>query len=94
MRRLLQRRTQIVVIASCDPLNLTGLLDAGERVRASSGGRIAYRDGVPVAALEGEFLKPLVTLDAAVSAVVVGQLTGRAIPITSGFVGRPRHAIR
>jgi ATP-dependent Lhr-like helicase len=44
---------RIIVIGTADPLNLCGIVTAGERIRASARNRLAYRDGIPVAVLEG-----------------------------------------
>jgi ATP-dependent helicase Lhr and Lhr-like helicase len=38
----------IVEVSACDPLNLVGVITPGARVPAHLGGRVAYRDGVPV----------------------------------------------
>jgi ATP-dependent Lhr-like helicase len=86
---------EIVVIAACDPLNLTGVVDAGERVRSATGTRIAFLNGVAVAVLEGEFLRPLSSrLEPSLSAEVTAALTGRDhITVASGFVGRARRAV-
>ena len=43
----------IVAVSAADPLNLTGIISLGERVPATASTRIAFRDGVPVAALSG-----------------------------------------
>ena len=40
---------QVIVISAADPLNLAGIVTAGDRVRAVAGTRVAYRNGVPVA---------------------------------------------
>jgi ATP-dependent Lhr-like helicase len=80
---------RLVTISAADPLNLAGVVTTGERVRASASGRVVYRDGVPVAALDGEYMRPLVALDANVSADVASALTGRRMPpVGSGYVGR------
>jgi len=78
------------VISAADPLNLAGIVTTGERVRAIAASRIVYRDGVPLAALEGEYVRPLVEgTDVATAAAVTTTLTGRALPpVVSGFVGR------
>ena len=44
---------RLVVVSACDPLNLAGVLTPGPRVPSVPGNRIAYRNGVPVAAMEG-----------------------------------------
>ncbi|HZT77657.1 MAG TPA: DEAD/DEAH box helicase [Vicinamibacterales bacterium] len=80
---------RLVTLTGVDPLNLAGLVTAGERVRAAAGTRLVYRDGVPVAALEGDYLRPLSDLVPADAARIASALTGRAMPpVTSGFVGR------
>jgi ATP-dependent Lhr-like helicase len=53
----------ISVISAADPLNLSGIVTAGERVRAAGRNRMACRDGVPVAVMEGEEFKALVPLE-------------------------------
>src|SRR5262249_52829414 len=49
---------RLVTISAADPLNLTGIIAAGERVRSAAASRIVFRDGVPLAALEGEYVRP------------------------------------
>ena len=52
----------MVAISACDPLNLTGILTAGDRVPAVPGNRIVFRNGIPVAAFEaGKLLIRAVT---------------------------------
>src|SRR5438094_3821951 len=43
-----------VVISAADPLNLAGVVTIGDRVRTAAGSRVAYRNGVPLAAMEGD----------------------------------------
>jgi ATP-dependent Lhr-like helicase len=38
---------RLIVISAADPLNLAGIVTAGERIRAVASVRVAYRDGVP-----------------------------------------------
>ena len=48
---------QIVSVSACDPLNLAGILTPGQRLAAMPGNRLAFRNGVPLAAMEsGEFV--------------------------------------
>jgi ATP-dependent helicase Lhr and Lhr-like helicase len=54
-----------VVLAGCDPLNLTGVLLAGERVPALPGTRVLLRDGVAVAGFVGGALRYWAAADAA-----------------------------
>jgi ATP-dependent Lhr-like helicase len=86
------RDGKLVAISAADPLNLTGILDSGDRVRTTPSNRVVYCDGVPVAALEGDYLRPLAGMtgiEPAVAATVATTLAGRPLPpITSGYVGR------
>jgi ATP-dependent Lhr-like helicase len=77
-----------LVISAADPLNLAGIVTTGDRVRAAAASRVVYRDGVPVAALEGEFIRPLADATASSSADITAALTSRRLPaIASGYVG-------
>jgi ATP-dependent Lhr-like helicase len=83
------RDGRLMVISAADPLNLAGIVTAGVRVRAAGRSRIAYRDGVPLAALEGDYINPLSEVDPAAAAEVASALAGRKLPaVISGFVGR------
>ena len=64
-------------ISTADPLNLAGIVTAGARLRAASRNRVAYRDGVPVAALENQVFRALVPLDAKEMEAVSHALAGR-----------------
>jgi ATP-dependent Lhr-like helicase len=79
---------RLVIINAVDPLNLTGILTASERVRAVATNRIAYRDGVPVSVMEGDYLRPLADIDATVAMEAAAALAGRRVPVATGFVGR------
>src|SRR5262249_34300067 len=80
------------VVSAADPLNLAGIVTSGERVRAVAASRIVYRDGVPLAAMEGDYVRPLVEVTdvaPAVASDVASLLAGRPMPpVISGFVGR------
>ncbi len=56
------RRTEptgeTLVVSACDPLNLAGVITPGQRVPAVSGNKVAFRDGVPVASLQGGDVVP------------------------------------
>jgi ATP-dependent Lhr-like helicase len=77
---------KLIVISAADPLNLSGILDAAERIRAATNTRIAYRDGVAVSVMEGDYLRPLA--DSGALPEVAAALAGRRVAATSGFVGR------
>jgi ATP-dependent Lhr-like helicase len=80
---------RLVTISAADPLNLTGVLYGDDRVRAVTSSRIVYRDGIAVAAFEGEYLRPLAPIDPGVAAEVASAAAGRRMPaVSSGFLGR------
>jgi ATP-dependent helicase Lhr and Lhr-like helicase len=82
------RDARLLTISAADPLNLAGILDGGERVRAITTHRLVYRDGVPLAALEGDYMRPLREIDPGAAADVASALVGRPMPaVTSGYVG-------
>ena len=78
----------MVVLSAADPLNLTGIITPGERVRATHGTRIAFRDGIAVSVLEGDYVRPLTDLDADIALSAASALAGRRVAAGSGFVGR------
>jgi ATP-dependent helicase Lhr and Lhr-like helicase len=88
VRRTPPDRT-LVVISAADPLNLAGVVTPGERVRAVASNRIVYRDGVALAAMEGDYIRPLTEVDPADASVVANALAGRTVPpVRSGYIGR------
>ena len=80
---------RLIVISAADPLNLAGLVTAGDRVRGAASSRVAYLNGVPVAALEGDYIRPLAEIEPSISAGLATALAGRRLPaVTAGYVGR------
>ena len=79
---------RLIVISAADPLNLTGVLTEGERIRVSTSNRIVYRNGIALAAMEGDMLRMLGPVDPAIAADVAAAAAGRRVPVVSGFVGR------
>jgi ATP-dependent Lhr-like helicase len=55
---------ELVCVSGCDPLNLVGTVLAGDKVPALAGSRVLYRDGMPIAALVGGKVVPLIELSA------------------------------
>ena len=53
---------QWVSLSGADPLNLVGVLTPGARLPALIGNRVVYRDGIPVAVLNGGAVQPLAEL--------------------------------
>jgi ATP-dependent Lhr-like helicase len=81
-----------LVVSAADPLNLAGIVTGGDRVRAVAANRIVYRDGVPMAVLEGEFMRPLADFTAAAAAEVTTALAGRPMPpVLGGYIGSISH---
>jgi len=52
-------------VSTADPLNLVGILTAGERIRAATRNTLVYRDGVAIAVVENEVVRDLAPLDSA-----------------------------
>jgi len=50
---------ELVVLSAADPLNLAGILTPGPRIAALTNNRILFRDGLPIAALEGGEIRRL-----------------------------------
>jgi ATP-dependent Lhr-like helicase len=79
---------RLVTISTADPLNLAGIVTAGERLRAIAANRLVCRDGVPLAVLEGGYMRPLAEIATSMAAEVATALTGRPMPpVLSGYVG-------
>jgi ATP-dependent Lhr-like helicase len=82
------RDGRCLVVSTADPLNLAGIVTSGDRVRAVAANRLVYRDGVPMAVLEGEFMRPLADFTAAAAAEVTTALAGRPMPpVLGGYIG-------
>jgi len=79
---------RLVTISAADPLNLTGMITPGDRIRVASGNRVVYRNGVPVAAMEGDMLRTLAELEPAIAVEAAAAAAGRRVPVLSGYVGR------
>ncbi len=54
---------RVIVISAVDPLNLVGVITAGERIRTAIRTRLAYRDGTALAVKEGDVVRQLTPLD-------------------------------
>jgi ATP-dependent Lhr-like helicase len=79
---------RLVTISAADPLNLTGIVTPGDRLRTVAANRIVYLRGVPVSAMEGDMLRVLAPVDAALAAQVAEAAAGRRVPVVRGYVGR------
>jgi ATP-dependent Lhr-like helicase len=54
----------LVSLSGADPLNLAGVLTPGPRLAGLTRNRVLYRDGIPIALLEGGEIRFLETLEA------------------------------
>lgn len=79
---------RLIAMSAADPLNLTGIITLGDRIRTTTGNRVVYRNGVPLAAMEGDFLRVLGDAVPEVAADAAALAAGRRVPVVSGFVGR------
>jgi ATP-dependent Lhr-like helicase len=79
------RRTRadrrLTIVSTADPLNLVGIVTPGERLRTAIRNRIAYRDGVPLAVMEGEDMRELTPLDPSTRLEVARALVRQRKPI-------------
>jgi ATP-dependent helicase Lhr and Lhr-like helicase len=82
--RRTRRDGRLLVISAADPLNLSGIVTAAERIRIAGRTRIVYRDGTAVAVREGEHIRALTTMDPTASAEISRALARRspAVPMT------------
>ena len=71
------RDGRLLTISTADPLNLVGIVTSGERIRTATRNRLVYRDGVPLAVLEGDEVRELTTIDSAIAADVSQALSRR-----------------
>jgi ATP-dependent helicase Lhr and Lhr-like helicase len=78
----------LVAISGADPLNLTGIVTLGDRIRVAASSRIVYRNGIPVMAMEGDMLRTLADAEATVLADAAALAAGRRVPVSHGYVGR------
>jgi ATP-dependent Lhr-like helicase len=79
---------RLMTVSGADPLNLAGIVTAGDRIRAHTSTRVVYQDGVPLAALEGDYIRPLAEIPPSAVAEVATALAGRSLPaVVSGYIG-------
>jgi ATP-dependent Lhr-like helicase len=70
----------LVTISAADPLNLAGIVTAGERIRSAGRTRIVYRDGVPLAVAEAGMIRELSPIDPRIADDVSRALKARRAP--------------
>ena len=77
VRRARGPTTSSSSISTADPMNLAGIVTAGDRVRAAARNRIAYRNGVPMAVMEGNVVRACASFEADVAEQVARALSRR-----------------
>jgi ATP-dependent Lhr-like helicase len=81
--RAVRRRAHddsLVSVSGADPLNLAGILTPGPKLAAIAGNRVLYRDGVPVAFLEGDTTRFLTPVEPEIENLARLALHGHAEP--------------
>jgi ATP-dependent Lhr-like helicase len=79
----------LVSVSAADPLNLVGIATPGDRLPALAGNRLLYRDGEPIAVLEGREPRFLVDLDPAARWQAQSALVRRSVaPKLKAYLGR------
>ena len=58
-----EARETLISLSGADPLNLAGILTPGPKLPALTGNRVLYRDGIPLALLQGNEVQFLQSLD-------------------------------
>ena len=79
---------RLITLSAADLLNLTGIITPGDRLRSIASNRLVYRNGIPVAAMDGDMLRILHEVDPAIAPDVAAAAAGRRVPVLSGYVGR------
>ena len=77
-------------MSAADPLNLVGIATPGDRLAALAGNRLLYRDGLPIAVLEGREPRFLVDdLDNATRWQAQSALVRRSVaPRLKAYLGK------
>jgi ATP-dependent Lhr-like helicase len=70
----------LVSVSGADPLNLAGILTPGPKLAALAGNRVLYRDGIPIAFLEGNSTRLLEPLEPEIENIARLALHGHAKP--------------
>jgi len=83
------KRGALVSVSAADPLNLVGIATPGDKLAALPGNRLLWRDGEPIAVLEGREPRFLVELDPATRWQAQNALVRRSVaPKLKAYLGR------
>ena len=75
----------LISLSGADPLNLVGILTPGSKLPSLIGNRILYRDGIPIALLQGNQVQFLESLDPGSEGLIRMTLRGHAVPASHFF---------
>jgi ATP-dependent Lhr-like helicase len=79
--RSIRRRASddsLISVSGADPLNFAGILTPGPKLAALAGNRVLYRDGIPIAFLEGDAIRLLERVEPEIEAIARAALYGHA----------------
>ncbi len=83
------KRGTLISVSAADPLNLVGIATPGDKLAALPGNRLLWRDGEPVAVLEGREPRFLVDLEPAERWQAQNALVRRSVaPKLKAYLGR------
>ena len=75
-----EARETLISLSGADPLNLAGILTPGPKLPALTGNRVLYRDGIPLALLQGNEVQFLQSLDPRSEGLARMALLGHSEP--------------
>ena len=75
-----EAREALISLSGADPLNLAGILTPGPKLPALTGNRVLYRDGIPLALLQGNEVQFLQSLDPRSQELARMALLGQSKP--------------
>src|SRR5262245_15230176 len=70
----------LISLSGADPLNLAGILMPGPKLPALTGNRVLYRDGIPLALLQGDEMQFLLPFDPRHAGLARMALLGQIAP--------------
>lgn len=84
-----EKTGSLVSLSAADPLNLVGVLLPGKKIPAYTGNRILFRDGTPIAVLQGGEVKFLVEMETGEKWELQKELVNRKIPpMLKAYLGK------
>jgi len=84
---------ELVAVSGADPLNLVGILTAGDSLPAVATNHVLYRDGIPVAVQEGEGRGVRLLVEAGPEAeqqIRTALVQRRVAPLVRAYLGKSR----